>query len=185
MPPLDSFVRDARLAIRDLACERAFAAIVVLMLGVCIGANVAAFSVLNAIVLQPLPSPAHRSRGPGLCRSGLACDAPRSRRITTRGLSLGVRTSRGARRSPRTPLGASRTATITSHDCSHGSHESLYLGGMPFYYGVSSLGRIMVNSAVRCWLGTSHMGLAPVTSPCARPTARSSLISVRHRPISL
>ena len=55
MPPLDSFVRDARLAIRDLACERAFAAIVVLTLGVCIGANIAAFSVLNAIVLQPFP----------------------------------------------------------------------------------------------------------------------------------
>lgn len=55
MPPLDSFVREIRLAFRHLARERTFAAVVVVTLGVCIGANVAAFSVLNAIVLQPLP----------------------------------------------------------------------------------------------------------------------------------
>ena len=55
---MNSFVRDIRLALRHLARERAFGVVVVLTLGVCIGANVAAFSVLNAVVLQPLPYPA-------------------------------------------------------------------------------------------------------------------------------
>ena len=52
---MDSFVRDARIAIRHLRLRASVRSHCVLTLRVCIGANVAAFSVLNAIVLQPLP----------------------------------------------------------------------------------------------------------------------------------
>ena len=55
---IEDFVADARFALRTMRRTPAlvFAAIVVLALG--IGANVAIFSAVNAVVLQPLPFPA-------------------------------------------------------------------------------------------------------------------------------
>ena len=52
---LDEFVRDVRLGFRGLVRERLFAASVTLILALGIGTSVAMFSVLNGIVLRPLP----------------------------------------------------------------------------------------------------------------------------------
>jgi putative ABC transport system permease protein len=51
-------VHDLRLAFRQLAKAPGFAAVAILTLALCIGANSAIFSVLHAIVLQPYPWPA-------------------------------------------------------------------------------------------------------------------------------
>ena len=52
---LDELVRDVRLGFRSLGRERFFAASVTLILALGIGTSVAMFSVLNAVVLRPLP----------------------------------------------------------------------------------------------------------------------------------
>ncbi len=52
---MESFVRDVRYGIRTLARTPGFTAVVVLTLALGIGANTAIFSVLNAVVLRPLP----------------------------------------------------------------------------------------------------------------------------------
>src|SRR2546426_745964 len=54
-PMIDSLILDARYGVRTLAKARAFslAAVVILALG--IGANTAIFSVVNAVILRPLP----------------------------------------------------------------------------------------------------------------------------------
>ncbi|HEY5341675.1 MAG TPA: ABC transporter permease, partial [Candidatus Aquilonibacter sp.] len=52
---LDDFTRDASYALRRLAKAPLFVAIVVVTFALGIGANVAVFSVLNAVVLKPLP----------------------------------------------------------------------------------------------------------------------------------
>ena len=49
--------RDARVAVRGLRKDRSVAVAVLLTLALCIGANTAVFSVVNAIVVRPLPSP--------------------------------------------------------------------------------------------------------------------------------
>ncbi|HJT89441.1 MAG TPA: ABC transporter permease [Bryobacteraceae bacterium] len=46
---------DLRVTLRALSRDRVFAAIVILVLGLGIGANVAVFSVVNTILLRPLP----------------------------------------------------------------------------------------------------------------------------------
>jgi MacB-like periplasmic core domain len=50
---IDTFVQDLKFALRTLARDRAFTVLAVVILG--IGANVAVFSVVNRIVLRPLP----------------------------------------------------------------------------------------------------------------------------------
>jgi putative ABC transport system permease protein len=51
------FWRDVRFGLRALARNRAFAAVSLLTLGLGIGANAAIFSVVNAVLLRPLPFP--------------------------------------------------------------------------------------------------------------------------------
>src|SRR5437016_4435890 len=53
----DDFLRDLRYAVRGLRMNAVFTIVVVLMLGLGIGANTAVFSVMNAIVLRNLPVP--------------------------------------------------------------------------------------------------------------------------------
>ncbi|HWH50607.1 MAG TPA: ABC transporter permease [Gemmatimonadaceae bacterium] len=54
-PAVESVVRDARFAIRSLRKNPGFAATVVLTLALSIGATTAMFSVVNGILLDPLP----------------------------------------------------------------------------------------------------------------------------------
>lgn len=55
MPGLDSILRDLRYAFRTLARDRAFTLIAVVILGLGIGANIAVFSIVNGLLLRPLP----------------------------------------------------------------------------------------------------------------------------------
>ncbi|MGH9772564.1 MAG: ADOP family duplicated permease [Candidatus Acidiferrales bacterium] len=55
LPFLDSVLQDLRYTFRTLRRDRGFALIAVLMLGLGIGANVAVFSVVDGILLRPLP----------------------------------------------------------------------------------------------------------------------------------
>jgi len=54
---MGSFLRDVRFAVRGLFKEPGFALVAILTLALCIGANVAVFTVVNNVVLQPLPFP--------------------------------------------------------------------------------------------------------------------------------
>src|SRR5919112_3636322 len=50
-------MRDFQYALRVMARERTFSAAVILTLGLCIGANAAIFTIVNAVLLRPLPYP--------------------------------------------------------------------------------------------------------------------------------
>jgi predicted permease len=52
---MDTFLRDIRFGLKLLWKEKAFSATVLLTLAVCIGANTTIFSVINTVLLQPLP----------------------------------------------------------------------------------------------------------------------------------
>ena len=52
---MESLLRDARLALKLLWKEKTFSATVLLTLAVCLGANVAIFSVIHTVLLEPLP----------------------------------------------------------------------------------------------------------------------------------
>jgi putative ABC transport system permease protein len=55
LPPLEDLVRDVRLGFRSLRRDRGFAAAVTGILALGIGTSVTMFSVLDAVVLRPLP----------------------------------------------------------------------------------------------------------------------------------
>lgn len=55
LPWLDTVLHDLRYAVRTLGREKGFAAVAVLILALGIGANVVVFSVVNTILLRPLP----------------------------------------------------------------------------------------------------------------------------------
>src|SRR5208283_5231796 len=55
LPGLDMLVQDVRFTFRTLRRDRVFTLVAVLILALGIGANVAVFSVVNTILLRPLP----------------------------------------------------------------------------------------------------------------------------------
>jgi len=55
LPFLDTLLRDIRYTFRTLWRDRAFAAIAILILALGIGANIAVFSIINTLLLRPLP----------------------------------------------------------------------------------------------------------------------------------
>jgi predicted permease len=55
LPWLDVLLQDLRFTFRTLGRDRGFTAIAVVILGLGIGANVAVFSVVNTLLLRPLP----------------------------------------------------------------------------------------------------------------------------------
>ncbi len=52
---MENFVRDLRASLRTLARKPSFTIVVVLLLAVGIAANTAIFSVINGVLLGPLP----------------------------------------------------------------------------------------------------------------------------------
>jgi predicted permease len=72
LPPLENLARDVRYGFRSLRRAPGFAAAVVVTLALGIGANTAIFSVVNSILLRPLPYGGHgemvalHARAPGI-----------------------------------------------------------------------------------------------------------------------
>jgi predicted permease len=57
MPSLEPVFRDVRLVLRGLARDKGFTVAALLTFALCLGANVALFAVVNAVLIRPLPYP--------------------------------------------------------------------------------------------------------------------------------
>jgi predicted permease len=108
MDLFDALRRESRLAIRALARERTFALVAILTLGLGLGATAAIFTLLDAVVLRPLPYPraeqlvsiSHPVQGPGgvngewgTSPSGYFLFKHRSRTLSSIGAYMTVRTN--------------------------------------------------------------------------------------------
>lgn len=56
-PALESLAQDLRYSLRRIAAQPLYALVIVVTLGLCIGANTAVFNLLDSILLRPLPVP--------------------------------------------------------------------------------------------------------------------------------
>ena len=54
---MENLLRDVRLGVKLLWKDRGFATTAILTLAVCIGANAAIFTIVNSVLLRPLPVP--------------------------------------------------------------------------------------------------------------------------------
>jgi predicted permease len=76
LPALDILLQDLRYTLRTLARDRAFSIVAILILALGIGANIVVFSVVNTLLLRPLPFP-EASRlvriAPKVSKCGASC----------------------------------------------------------------------------------------------------------------
>jgi len=73
---LDILLQDLRYTLRTLSRDRAFTLVAILILALGIGANIAVFSVVNTLLLRPLPFPESQQLvwiAPPPTRCGLSC----------------------------------------------------------------------------------------------------------------
>jgi hypothetical protein len=77
---LESVFRNVRLTLRHLQRHPAFAATVIVTLGLAIGASTAIFSYVNALLLRPFP---FHAPSPSAVRSSPNSQSPRSVSATT------------------------------------------------------------------------------------------------------
>ena len=73
---LDILLQDLRYTLRSLSHDRGFTLVAILILGLGIGANVAVFSVVNTLLLRPLPFPNSQQLvwiAPPPSKCGLSC----------------------------------------------------------------------------------------------------------------
>ncbi len=75
--PIDIQIQNLKYTFRSLGRDRGFATVAVLILALAIGANVAVFSVVNTLLLRPLPFPAAQQLtwiAPPPQKCGLSCE---------------------------------------------------------------------------------------------------------------
>ena len=54
---MEGILREATISMKGLWKERGFSTTAILTLAVCLGANVAIFTIVNSVLLRPLPVP--------------------------------------------------------------------------------------------------------------------------------